>query len=349
MNKLSTCLILITLLLLTGTVSASEKKIKTDNNPVFKLENYQKVIGPFPEGKPVLYSFKIKNTGTAPLKLTNFRSWKGSRILKTPDVIAPGNTGSIDLSFTTLGAGNKALRGVTVVTNENRKNRTHRIGLNMLIKEQIEAVPERIYIDGVEGEDLPEKLNIKGNLETPLKLTLEKAEPEKSFSYKISRDEKTGTYNLHVTNNNKKSGSYRGRIVFKTNYPDKPYFIIPVFSRVLAKVDATPKKIDFGTIDKKSYLTGPDNSKDKTPPPVQQIFVRMNGKASLKIVDVFVENSKECFSISTYTIEKDKIYRIDVTADIKKLPANTLDTFLVIRTDQTDYQLIKVPLKINTK
>ena len=137
--------------------------------PMLVILNPVSDIGPVPEGDPVRHTIRFRNAGKGELRLLRLRRWKGTRVLHADETLAPGADGRIELELHTLNAGTRALKGVTIVTNEN-KAFTRRIALTLHSTPQIEADPDRLWLSGFVGQSLKKEIVIRGHLEIPLRL-----------------------------------------------------------------------------------------------------------------------------------------------------------------------------------
>lgn len=93
-------------------------------SPEFTFEKEEHDFGLLVDGEKVAYSFVFTNTGTAPLIISNAKGSCGCTVPNWPrNPIAPGEKGSIDVSFNSSGRKGMQNKAVTLTanTNPNRK------------------------------------------------------------------------------------------------------------------------------------------------------------------------------------------------------------------------------------
>ena len=114
--------------------SLSSKLVMNDNTaessseksgmPEFNFEKELHDFGQLVDGEKVSYSFKFTNSGDAPLIISNAKGSCGCTVPNwSRDPIAPGESGSIDVTFNSSGRSGKQNKAITLTanTNPNRK------------------------------------------------------------------------------------------------------------------------------------------------------------------------------------------------------------------------------------
>ena len=98
--------------------NTSESSSEKSGMPEFNFEKELHDFGQLVDGEKVSYSFKFTNSGDAPLIISNAKGSCGCR-----DPIAPGESGSIDVTFNSSGRSGKQNKAITLTanTNPNRK------------------------------------------------------------------------------------------------------------------------------------------------------------------------------------------------------------------------------------
>jgi hypothetical protein len=92
--------------------------------PEFNFEKELHDFGQLVDGEKVSYSFKFTNSGDAPLIISNAKGSCGCTVPNwSKDPIAPGESGSIDITFNSSGRSGKQNKAITLTanTNPNRK------------------------------------------------------------------------------------------------------------------------------------------------------------------------------------------------------------------------------------
>lgn len=99
--------------------TGARENVSTPDVAVFAPEaavfNYDTVV----EGAVVVHTFAFKNAGSAPLAIADVNSGCGCTVPQDwpRELIAPGEGGTIDVTFNTRGWSGKVDKRVTVVTN----------------------------------------------------------------------------------------------------------------------------------------------------------------------------------------------------------------------------------------
>ena len=92
--------------------------------PEFNFEKELHDFGQLVDGEKVSYSFKFTNSGDAPLIISNAKGSCGCTVPNwSKDPIAPGESGSIEVTFNSSGRSGKQNKAITLTanTNPNRK------------------------------------------------------------------------------------------------------------------------------------------------------------------------------------------------------------------------------------
>jgi len=96
--------------------SSSEKS----GMPEFNFEKELHDFGELVDGEKVSYSFKFTNSGDSPLIISNAKGSCGCTVPNwSRDPIAPGESGSIDVSFNSSGRSGKQNKAITLTANTN--------------------------------------------------------------------------------------------------------------------------------------------------------------------------------------------------------------------------------------
>jgi len=130
---------------LTSCKEDASKKVKEENVaqaeqrdeastklPVMTFEETEYDFGKIPQGQEVEHIFKFKNTGDAPLIVTNARSSCGCTIPEKPEgPVAPGETGEILVKYNGSG-----LNGIskTITITANTANGTEQLKIKAFVE-----------------------------------------------------------------------------------------------------------------------------------------------------------------------------------------------------------------------
>lgn len=79
-------------------------------------------FGDINQGDKVSYTFEFKNTGNAPLIISNARASCGCTVPQWPkEPVAPGETSKIDVVFNSAGKRGRQTKSITITTNITEK------------------------------------------------------------------------------------------------------------------------------------------------------------------------------------------------------------------------------------
>ena len=104
--------------------NTSESSSEKSGMPEFNFEKELHDFGQLVDGEKVSYSFIFTNSGDAPLIISNAKGSCGCTVPNwSRDPIAPGESGSIDVTFNSSGRSGKQNKAITLTanTNPNRK------------------------------------------------------------------------------------------------------------------------------------------------------------------------------------------------------------------------------------
>jgi len=129
-NDMKTTLIIIFGLLITCPVLAQSEEIKLVRQnqdsiitgPFMKFEEKSHDFGDIIQGDKVNYSFIFKNTGTAPLIITNVLTTCGCTAPNWPrEPIPPGSDNKIEITFDSKGKSGRQNKVITILSNGPQK------------------------------------------------------------------------------------------------------------------------------------------------------------------------------------------------------------------------------------
>ncbi|EMR02686.1 DUF1573 domain-containing protein [Cesiribacter andamanensis] len=129
-------LILSCLMLLFAFAAVAQEKAATEKGPQITFQETEYNFGDIQQGDKVEHIFTFKNTGTAPLILSNVLTTCGCTAPEWPkDPVAPGKTAQIKITFNSAGKMGKQNKVITIVSNAtNAQERVALVG-NILPKQ----------------------------------------------------------------------------------------------------------------------------------------------------------------------------------------------------------------------
>lgn len=115
--------------------SADPTATPTSGLPVFEFETDNHEFGIITEGEKVSYTFKFKNTGNAPLVISNASASCGCTVpeyTKTP--VAPGEEGEVNVTFDSAGKSGMTTKSVTLIANTEPNTKVLKISADIQSK-----------------------------------------------------------------------------------------------------------------------------------------------------------------------------------------------------------------------
>ena len=334
-----------------GNLAAAEKGDPSRHVIAFDKEVFD--AGQILEGKEFSHFFTIYNKGTAPLSINNARPLQGTVISAYDKTISPGCAGKIAIKVKTMGKEGRITGGAVVYSNDPDTPRK-RLEVNIRVIPLISVKPNRVFFDGFPGEDMHKEIIIRTNKEHPLTLDLSEETVSSKVAWELITLEEKRAFKLTVRNRVKKPETYRGRLIFRTNYPEKPFLVVPVFGRILEELQVIPGSVDFGRIQGDRFVKNVEgviaqskNSETKKQAPHRDVFVRLNRGDGFKVTRVKIDGN--LFLTAIIEVKPDKICRIKITPRLDKMGKGKIKRTLTIYTDQEQRPLIKVPVEIEVR
>lgn len=99
-----------------------EKVEEVAGQPAMEFTKSEYDFGDINQGDKVSYTFEFKNTGNAPLVISNARASCGCTVPQWPkEPVAPGATSKIDVVFNSAGKRGRQTKSITITTNITEK------------------------------------------------------------------------------------------------------------------------------------------------------------------------------------------------------------------------------------
>ncbi|AWI08282.1 hypothetical protein CKA38_02490 [Ereboglobus luteus] len=116
------------------------------------------------------YEFTFKNSGTAPVSITNARAGCGCLApVIDRETLAPGETGKVLVKFDRTGLVGEVARTITITTDESRNN-TYELTLRANLPEPLTIAPRLVFWKS-ENSASTKSIDIKINFATPVEIT----------------------------------------------------------------------------------------------------------------------------------------------------------------------------------
>jgi hypothetical protein len=306
--------------------------------PVIDITEKIKDFGTVPKGEKIRADFQVRNTGTAPLEISQVRPTCGCTVADFDHTIPPGGTGKIDAEVDTTGFSGPISKAVLVFSNDPATPQ-----VNLVIKADVRAFievlprPLIIFRNVLQGEPATEKLVLVSADGSDFKITDASASggPYKLAYRQLPEkeripDRKGSQWELNVTvPADAPEGMLNQKIVVKTTAPKAPEVTINVTGAVRPVVQVIPGEVNFGTVPGDA-LVG------------HNVLVINNRQGSeLQLTDVAVDNTN--FSTEVIPLQAGQRYQVAVSMKAG-VPKGEQKATLKITTSDPLRKLIEVPV-----
>lgn len=117
--------------------------------PELSVEQGTYKFGTVAQGKKVQHSFKIRNSGDAPLQIKKIEVSCGCTAAKpSTSTIQPGKSAEIDVVFDSTEFGGKVLKSVTIITNAG-KTPSYTFNMEGTVAEELQVTPRQLSLGSV--------------------------------------------------------------------------------------------------------------------------------------------------------------------------------------------------------
>ncbi len=317
---------------------AAAAKAAETPQPAIDIVNKIQDFGTVPKGEKIKATFEVRNTGKAPLEISQVRPTCGCTVANFTHSVAPGATGNITAEVDTTGFTGPISKAVLVFSNDPATPQ-----VNLVIKADVRAFvevlprPLVIFTNVLQGEPATQKLVLASADGSDFKVESAAAT---SGPYQLSYrelpakeripDHKGSQWELTVTvPATAPEGMLNQKIVVKTTSPKAPEVTINVTGAVRPVVQVIPGVIDFGTV-AGDALVGHN-----------VLIINNRQGAELQLSDVKVDNAD--FTAELIPLQAGQRYQVAVSmkAGVAK---GTQKATLTIATNDPLRKSIAVPI-----
>lgn len=143
-------------------------------------------------------------------------------------VIPPGGEGNILLKADTTGYVGNMRWQARIFTND-AETPVHTVRLEGTLTTPIKFWPNMVLLKGAPGGVVTQTVKIEGNLDKPLKIETLDFNLNERVSYQITEVLPEKAYEVRLTSLPNAGKRFRGRLVLKTGYEEKPDISIPIW------------------------------------------------------------------------------------------------------------------------
>jgi hypothetical protein len=146
--------------------------------------------------------------------------------------IPPGGEGKITLTINTRGYEGKIRKAARIYTNDPKLPHDTLV-FDALVKTPIMLSERVVFFQGTTQETITKSIDIKGELNKPLKLEPLDYTLDKKVKFSIEEVTKGKHYRVTFTSIPNAGNYYQGLLKLRTSYPEKPELVIFVRGRFL--------------------------------------------------------------------------------------------------------------------
>ncbi len=148
--------------------------------------------------------------------------------------IPPGGEGKITLKVRTKGYQGKVTKSAKVFHND-PKSGVVVLKITARVKVPIYLSSRYVQLFGRENESVTREVEVKAELDKPLKLTPIQFNLADKLSYAIEEIEKDKKFRIRFKSIPGPPQTYAGFLKLKTNYPEKPEIVVRIRGRIVKK------------------------------------------------------------------------------------------------------------------
>lgn len=192
-------------------------------------------FGTLPDSGIHNHTFTVQNTGDEELVLERIITDCGCATTESDKVIAPGQQGTITVSFNSGGYQDVTVkRKIRVYTND-PENDPAVLTISAFVEAPVNITPQRVSFTGVPGEPMSRTVTITPSERYPLKIVSAEARFGQNIRLEFKED-LTGdepVYYVTIYNTRETSGKYVDTIILKTDNAEVPEVSIRVNGTIL--------------------------------------------------------------------------------------------------------------------
>ncbi len=226
------------------------------NNSIMLFKSDTVQLGEVLDIEPVPLAFEFKNTGSEELEVRLVKPSCGctaADMKKT--TFAPGESGTIDMTFDPHGRNGALRRNVTVYTNS-KTNPVQTLYIDCIVKPVVITQPQVLAFEPVDkGNGAEQTLSVFGRF-PDFEVTRATVQDPSNFDIEVEKigEEKVGSdtmyrWDLKVKiRENAKPDNYRTEISIRTNEEHRPIFSRAVVARVIGDLELRPVRMTMGRL-----------------------------------------------------------------------------------------------------
>ncbi len=319
------------------------KKAAEGPQPAIQIAEKIKDFGTVPKGEKIRAVFEVKNTGQAPLEISQVRPTCGCTVAEFDRTVAPGGTGKVVAEVDTSAFNGPISKAVLVFSNDPQAPQVNLV-IKADVRSFVEVLPRPLVIfQGVlQGEVATQKLTLVSTDGTDFKVlsVTPSGGPYKIAYRELPEKERVpdhvgSQWELTVTvPADAPEGMLNHRLLVKTTAPKAPEVSINVTGAVRPVVQVIPAEINFGTVPGDAVIG-------------RNVMINNNRQGTeLKLTDVTVDNPN--FTTEVLPLQAGQRYQVGVTMKAG-VPKGAQKALLKIATNDPARKLLEIPIQANVQ
>lgn len=285
-------------------------------------------VGKVKKGEPIGHEFVIRNSGDAPLEISEVKPSCGCTVADYDKVIAPGQSGKVKIVVKTDAFGGGIAKSVTVFTNDTGNPRLNLV-VKAIVHEPVVARPGYARFMTVRGQPVEPSIQTVSATDGSEIEVLSVSSPYSFVRATHSREE-SGRWKVELSlDRNAPVGPLADYVVVRTSHPEQPLVKIAVSGLVRPIISVAPKVADFGR-------------REVAEPQSKSLEVKNLGTAAVELTEA--TSDVEGLEAVIEPVEEGKHYRIQLTLT-DALPKGAFEGRLTIKTSSAQQPVVEVPLR----
>ena len=299
-------------------------------------------FGTAKQGEAITHIFVIQNTGLVPFKIARMELSDQGMTARMKPVIPPGGEGQITVRWDT-GRVKGDVSGEVVLHPDDPAQPQVVLLLKGVVKPALEVLPSRaLFLSVFKGESIEQTVTIINNEEQPLAITRLEPRGQHFLAYLRSVDPGR-VYQLVVrVTPETPSGRYHEALHVYTGQPEHSLIKIAVNVLVKTELYVFPDTVDFGAASLADLARTPSIIES-----IRQTVLVKKRQGDFEIKSV--TSDLPFFLISQEPAGRSGTFRIDVSLDRDKLRPGKMQGSLRIRTDDTEFPELVVPVRVELR
>lgn len=303
----------------------------TPREPTAVIEEMRHDLGRVYESDSYQYAFKVKNTGTVELQITDVKPTCGCTVAKFDTVIAPGGEGIVTLDVAGDQVDGEWLKEADVYTNDPKHPKLS-ITIGGTVLRYVTVEPKRVHLRGGYGEPANADIDIfSSELGADFEVVSVTSDVDDKITYDVAAASEPGHYKIRLYKNPRlPTLNEWGSVFIKTNSAQTPDKVVQVNVVTRGAIIVQPSSVNFGTLS------------DENATPIQKSITLSKTRGEFQIREV--EFTDPAYQASVEPIEAGKKYRLTVNFRPTDLEDRSRVDAMIIRTDDPNEPSIRIRL-----